>query len=77
MTESGSVRHPAHDERTPSVSANQRAFTDRNLVMTRVTTDDWSAEESADDLPSYFLLLSIEACGIAERNDIFILMPSQ
>lgn len=36
---------PAHDARTPSVSTNQRADTDRNLVMTRVTTDDWSTEK--------------------------------
>lgn len=43
--DSGSVRKPAHDARTPSVSTNQRAHTDRNLVMTRVTTDYWSAEK--------------------------------
>lgn len=66
--ESGSVKKPAHDARTPSVSTNQRALTDRNLVMTRVTTDDWSAEKSTDGLPIYFVLLRCLKACLKERE---------
>lgn len=62
---------PAHDARTPSVSTNQYADTDRNLVMTRVTTDDWSTEKSTDGLPVYFVLLRcLKACLIEREREL-------
>lgn len=66
--ESGFVKKPAHDARTPSVSTNQRALTDRNLVMTRVTTDDWSAEKSTDGLLLHFVLLRCLKACLKERE---------
>lgn len=36
--------------------------------MTRVTTDDWSAEKSTDGLPVYFVLLRCLKARLKERE---------